>query len=79
MKRLSIDGPEFFYTGSVANKISETVNHLITEDDLKSFESKWIKPLSIDVYDKTGWVTPPHTQSYLTLGTIKIYEFDEFE
>ena len=47
LKRLSIDGPEYFYTGSVAKKITETVNHLITEDDLKSFESKWIKPLSI--------------------------------
>ncbi len=74
LKRLSIDGPEYFYTGSVAKKISETLNHVITEDDLRSFESKWIKPLSIDVYGKTGWVTPPHTQSYLTLGTLKIYE-----
>ena len=74
LKRLSIDGPEFFYRGSVAKKISETLNHVITEDDLRSFESKWIEPLSIDVYGKTGWVTPPHTQSYLTLGTLKIYE-----
>ena len=41
---------------------------------MRSFESKWIEPLSIDVYGKTGWVTPPHTQSYLTLGTLKIYE-----
>ena len=74
LKRLSINGPEFFYTGPVAKKISETLNHVITEDDLRSFESKWIEPLSIDVYGKTGWVTPPHTQSYLTLGTLKIYE-----
>ena len=74
LKRLSIDGPEYFYSGSVAKKISETLNHVITEDDLRSFESKWIEPLSIDVYGKTGWVTPPHTQSYLTLGTLKIYE-----
>ena len=74
LKRLSIDGPEYFYTGSVANKISESLNHVITENDLRSFESKWIEPLSIDVYGKTGWVTPPHTQSYLTLGTLKIYE-----
>ena len=29
------------------------------------------------MYGKTGWVTPPHTQSYLTLGTLKIYEFLE--
>ena len=41
---------------------------------MRSFKSKWIEPLSIDVYGKTGWVTPPHTQSYLTLGTLKIYE-----
>ena len=74
LKRLSTDGPEYFYTGSVAKKISESINYVITEDDLISFESKWIKPLSIDVYGKTGWVTPPHTQSYLTLGTLKIYE-----
>ena len=77
LKRISTDGPQYFYTGSVAEKISETLNHVITEDDLRSFESRWIKPLSIDVYGKTGWVTPPHTQSYLTLGTLKIYEFLE--
>ncbi len=74
LKRLSIDGPEYFYTGLVAKKISESLNNVVTENDLRSFESKWIKPLSIDVYGKTGWVTPPHTQSYLTLGTLKIYE-----
>ncbi len=77
LTRICNDGPEYFYTGSVAKKISETLNHVITEDDLRSFESRWIKPLSIDVYGKTGWVTPPHTQSYLTLGTLKIYEFLE--
>ena len=77
LKRLSADGPEYFYTESVAKKISESLDHIITEDDLRSFKSKWIKPLSIDVYGKTGWVTPPHTQSYLTLGTIKIYELLE--
>ena len=69
LKRLSIDGPDYFYTGLVAKKISVSLNNVITENDLRSFESKWIKPLSIDVYGKTGWVTPPHTQSYLTLGT----------
>ena len=74
LKRLSIEGPDYFYTGSVAKKISATLNHVITEDDLRSFKPKWIEPLSIDVYGKTGWVTPPHTQSYLTLGTLKIYE-----
>ena len=63
-----------FIQDQLQKKISETLNHVITEDDLRSFESKWIEPLSIDVYGKTGWVTPPHTQSYLTLGTLKIYE-----
>ena len=75
LKRLSTDGAEYFYKGEVAQKISESLNYVITKDDLISFDSKWIKPLSIDVYGKTGWVTPPHTQSYLTLGTLKIYEF----
>ena len=45
LKRLSIDGPEYFYTGTVAKKISETLNHVITEDDLRSFKSKWILSL----------------------------------
>ena len=77
LKRLSLDGPEYFYSGPVAKKISETLNHVITEYDFRSFESKLIKPLSIEVYGKKGWVTPPHTQSYLTLGTLKIYELLE--
>ena len=28
----------------------------------------------MEMYGKIGWVTPPHTQSYLTLAALKIYE-----
>ncbi len=74
LKSISLEGPDYFYTGEVNEAISEALLNTITRDDISSFNSQWIEPLSVEMYGKIGWVTPPHTQSYLTLATLKIYE-----
>ena len=74
LKSISLEGPDYFYTGEVNEAISEALLNTITRDDIISFNSQWIEPLSVEMYGKIGWVTPPHTQSYLTLATLKIYE-----
>ena len=74
LESISLEGPDYFYTGEVNEAISEALHNTITKDDISSFNSQWIEPLSIEMYGKIGWVTPPHTQSYLTLATLKIYE-----
>ena len=68
------NGPNIFYEGDIAEAISKATKNILTNEDIKNFKSKWVSPLSIDLYGKTGWVTPPHTQSYLTLATLKAYE-----
>ena len=74
LKSISLEGSDYFYTGEVNEAISEALLNTITRDDISSFNSQWIEPLSVEMYGKIGWVTPPHTQSYLTLATLKIYE-----
>ena len=74
LESISFEGPDYFYTGELSEAMSETLLNTITKDDLSSFHPQWIEPLSIEMYGKIGWVTPPHTQSYLTLATLKIYE-----
>ena len=78
LENISLEGPDYFYTGEVNEAISEALLNTITKDDISSFNSQWIEPLSIEMYGKIGWVTPPHTQSYLTLATLKIYEMFYF-
>ena len=67
-------GANYFYRGDIAKTIVDSTKGLLTLEDLSSFESKWINPIGIDVYGRTGWTTPPHTQGYLTLATLKAYE-----
>ena len=68
------NGPNIFYEGDIGEAISKATNNTLTIEDINNFNSSWISPLGIDIYGKTGWVTPPHTQSYLTLATLKAYE-----
>ena len=67
-------GSSFFYSGDLAQKIIDSTDNLLTLNDLASYQSIWVEPLSLNVYGKAGWTTPPHTQGYLTLATLKAYE-----
>ena len=53
----------------------------IYPQDLKNYSSQWIKPLRMNVFGYDGWTTPPSTQSYLTLSTLKGYEllYEKYE
>ena len=74
LSSIATNGSSVFYEGDIAKAISKATKNTLTEEDINSFDSKWVSPLKIDIYGKTGWVTPPHTQSYLTLATLKAYE-----
>ena len=71
---ISKEGSSYFYSGDLAQAIVDATKNLLTLDDLDSYQSKWTEPLSLEIYGKTGWTTPPHTQGYLTLATLKAYE-----
>ena len=68
------EGSSYFYTGKLAQAVVDATNNLLTLDDMKNYKSRWTEPLGLNIFDKTGWTTPPHTQGYLTLATLKAYE-----
>ena len=68
------EGSSYYYNGELAQAIVDTTNNLLELDDLRSYKPTWTEPLGLDIYGKKGWTTPPHTQGYLTLATLKAYE-----
>ena len=74
LELIANEGPDIFYKGEIASSISEVVGGNISPQDLKNYSSQWIKPLRMNVFGYDGWTTPPSTQSYLTLSTLKGYE-----
>ena len=74
LSSIALNGADTIYRGDIAKEIVDSTKGLLTLEDLSSFESKWINPIGIDIYERTGWTTPPHTQGYLTLATLKAYE-----
>jgi len=68
------EGSSYYYNGKLGQAIVDATNNLLELDDLRNYKSTWTEPLSLDVFEKKGWTTPPHTQGYLTLATLKAYE-----
>ena len=67
-------GLEYFYDGEIAKEISNSVNGFITEEDLSNYKAIWREPLHQKIYGYDGWTSPPSTQGYLTLSTLKGFE-----
>ena len=74
LELIANEGPDIFYKGEIAQSISRVVDGNLTLKDLNDYSSKWIKPLRLNIFGYDGWTTPPSTQSYLTLSTLKGYE-----
>jgi gamma-glutamyltranspeptidase/glutathione hydrolase len=74
LELLAKEGPDIFYKGEIAIAISKSVNNILTLEDLNHFSAKWVEPLKLEIFGYDGWTTPPSTQSYLTLCTLKGYE-----
>ena len=82
LELIAKEGPDIFYKGEIASSISRAVGGNLTLQDLNNYSSQWVKPLKLNVFGYDGWTTPPSTQSYLTLSSLKGYElltekFDE--
>ena len=74
LELIANEGPDIFYRGAIAQSISKAVGGNLTLKDLNDYSSQWIKPLRLNIFGYDGWTTPPSTQSYLTLSTLKGYE-----
>ena len=77
LRRIAAEGPEIFYTGSIAEKITGYVQKqggLLTFEDLSNYRSKWIKPIQIQYRDYTIYAPAPPCQALQYLQTLKIME-----
>ena len=67
-------GLDYFYNSEIAKEISNSVNGFLTEEDLSNYKATWREPLHQKIYGYDGWTSPPSTQGYLTLSTLKGFE-----
>ena len=74
LELLKINGLHYFYESEIAKSISSSVDGILSLNDLKNYKAEWRKPLHINIYGFDGWTSPPSTQGYLTLSTLKAIE-----
>jgi len=74
LELLKINGLHYFYDSEIAKSISSSVNGILSLNDLRNYKAEWRKPLHINIYGFDGWTSPPSTQGYLTLSTLKAIE-----
>ena len=74
LELLKKHGLEYFYNGEIAKEISKSVNGFLTQEDLSNYKAIWREPLHQKIYGYDGWTSPPSTQGYLTLSTLKGFE-----
>ncbi len=81
LELLKMNGLEYFYDSEIAKSISSSVNGILSLNDLKNYKAEWRKPLHSNIYGFDGWTSPPSTQGYLTLSTLKALEMlgDEYD
>src|SRR5271170_5265631 len=70
-------GPDAFYKGAIATAIVKTSEHLggtMTAQDLASYSSEWVEPLSIDYRGWRVYELPPNGQGMAALEMLNIME-----
>ncbi len=74
---LAEEGPRAFYRGPIAAAILETSKRLggvITADDLASFQSEWVEPISTEYRGWKVYELPPNGQGIGMLEMLNIME-----
>lgn len=70
-------GPDAFYKGEIARAILATSEHqggTMTAQDLASFSSEWVEPISIDYRGWKVYELPPNGQGMAALEMLNIME-----
>ncbi len=77
LRLIAEHGPDAFYKGDIAAAILKTSKHLggtMTAQDLASYSSEWVQPLSIDYRDWRVYELPPNGQGMAALEMLNIME-----
>ena len=77
LRLVAEQGPEAFYKGEIAAAILKTSKKLggtMTAQDLASFSSEWVEPISIDYRGWRVYELPPNGQGMAALEMLNIME-----
>ncbi len=70
LQSIADEGCAVYYSGAVGEEIArslQSVGSLITSDDMRSHQSDWVEPLSIEYRDVTVYELPPNSQGMIAL------------
>jgi gamma-glutamyltranspeptidase/glutathione hydrolase len=74
---LAQDGIEAFYEGEIAQEIveeSQRLEGLLSLEDLKSYQARWVEPIGTSYRGTTIYELPPNTQGLVALLALNIIE-----
>ena len=77
LRKVAKGGKEVFYRGELAQRIIEGSNDLgglLTEKDLANYDAWWEEPIEIDYRGYRILSTPPNSDGFQLLETLKILE-----
>jgi gamma-glutamyltranspeptidase/glutathione hydrolase len=72
LRQIAQGGRSSFYGGPAGNAITRTIPS-ISMSDLDIEQAEWVRPISADVFGRTGWTIPPNSQGYLTLASAWVF------
>ena len=77
LKAIAANGPDYFYRGPIGLKIADyiqSVDGLLTRDDLANYEVEWQTPISVNYRGLTVNTCPPNCEGFQMLQTLKLLE-----
>ena len=76
LRALATDGPDAFYTGTIAKAIAARMaaDGFLTEDDLARHSGEWGDPIATTYRGATVYETPPPTQGLAALIALNLLE-----
>jgi gamma-glutamyltranspeptidase / glutathione hydrolase len=74
LRSIASEGRAAFYSGPIADAITEATAGVLTPEDLAANSADWVEPIGIDVFGLRGWTVPPNSQGYITLAAAWAFE-----
>lgn len=77
LQQIAAHGRDAFYNGEITKKILETIQRhggVMTAQDMASYSSEWVEPISTTYRDWTVYELPPNGQGIAALEMLNIME-----
>lgn len=77
LRQVAAKGAEDFYTGELAKRIADFYRQqggIITLEDLRKYEAKWVTPISLSYHGYTIYTQPPNSSAIAALEQLNILD-----